>query len=151
MSAVMSSNATAWSTMTLRHKLLDTIPVVREMEDGVLYISLKYAIVSHRCCCGCGQEVVTPISPSDWRLTFHGKTFSLFPSIGNWSFPCRSHYFIRESMVLWEPNFSKNDFLSWQFQDELAKSGLERQRVHDNKKKCLLFDVLRRLLSYRHK
>jgi hypothetical protein len=34
----------------------------------------------------------SPLSPTDWKLTFDGVSVSLHPSDGNWSFPCRSHY-----------------------------------------------------------
>lgn len=128
--------------MTMRHKLIDSIPVVEDMEDGVLYVSMKYAIVSHRCCCGCGQEVVTPISPADWRLTFHGKTFSLFPSIGNWSFPCRSHYWIRENEVIWDRECTSAKFLSWRSEDDRSKSSsLGRQSPPPKIKKSLFSRV----------
>lgn len=85
--------------MKMRHRFVEFIP--DELEDGILYISITYATVLHKCCCGCGNEVVTPLSPSDWQLTFDGETISLFPSIGNWSFPCRSHYWIRKDKVVW--------------------------------------------------
>jgi Family of unknown function (DUF6527) len=65
------------------------------LDDGVLYVSMTYATASHRCFCGCGMKVVTPLSPTDWRLTFDGDSLSLHPSIGNWSYPCRSHYIRR--------------------------------------------------------
>jgi hypothetical protein len=32
-------------------------------------------------------------------MTFDGETISLYPSIGNWNFPCRSHYWIDCSRV----------------------------------------------------
>jgi hypothetical protein len=40
-----------------------------------------------------------PFTPTDWMLTFDGETVSLWPSIGNWNFKCRSHYIIRRSRV----------------------------------------------------
>ena len=64
------------------------------LEPGVLYISMEYATVLHLCCCGCGNQVVTPLAPARWRLTYDGRAVSLSPSIGNHSFPCRSHYWI---------------------------------------------------------
>ncbi len=85
--------------MKMKHKFVEFIP--DELEDGILYISIIYATVLHKCGCGCGNEVVTPLSPSDWQLTFDGEAISLFPSIGNWSFPCRSHYWIRKNKVVW--------------------------------------------------
>jgi hypothetical protein len=61
------------------------------LAEHTLYVSMEYATVAHQCCCGCGLEVVTPLSPTDWKLTYDGVSVSLHPSIGNWSFPCRSH------------------------------------------------------------
>lgn len=75
--------------------------VPRELQEGTLYISTTYATAVHRCCCGCGSKITTPLAPSEWSLTFDGETVSLSPSIGNWSFPCQSHYWIRRSEIVW--------------------------------------------------
>jgi hypothetical protein len=69
------------------------------LESGMLYISVTYCTAIHLCVYGCGNKVVTPLSPTDWELTFNGKAVSLSPSIGNWSFPCQSHYFIKQNQV----------------------------------------------------
>jgi len=92
-------------TKVLSHKFVEFIPDV--LEDGVIYISTTYATASHKCCCGCGKEVVTPISPTDWQIVFDGETVSLFPSIGNWNFACRSHYWITKNKVEWAPRWPK--------------------------------------------
>jgi hypothetical protein len=89
--------------MILVHKFVKSVP--ENMEDGVIYISVDYATAIHKCCCGCGNEVVTPFSPTDWELTFDGKTISLYPSIGNWNFQCRSHYWIARNRVEWCPKW----------------------------------------------
>ena len=68
---------------------------------GILYVSRRYATAVHLCCCGCGSEVVTPLNPAKWRLTEDSGTVSLHPSIGNWSLPCQSHYWITGSRVRW--------------------------------------------------
>jgi hypothetical protein len=75
--------------------------VPRELEPGVLYVSMEYGTVVHSCCCGCGHEVVTPLTPTDWRLSFDGEGVSLWPSVGNWNLPCQSHYVIEDNRV-WE-------------------------------------------------
>jgi len=72
-----------------------------QLEDGVLYISEKYGTAIHKCCCGCGQKVVTPLSPAKWQLRRSGEAVTLYPSIGNWNFPCQSHYWIRRNRVEW--------------------------------------------------
>lgn len=82
---------------TLHHEFVDLIP--DQIEVGIIYISLNYCTAVHKCVCGCGNEIVTPISPSGWQLTFNGETISLYPSIGNWYLPCRSHYWINKGKV----------------------------------------------------
>jgi hypothetical protein len=89
----------------LRHEFVDHVPEV--LREGTVYISIKFATATHKCCCGCGNEVVTPISPTGWTLIFDGETISLDPSIGNWSFPCQSHYWIRRNRVKWAPAWSR--------------------------------------------
>lgn len=74
--------------------------IPNEREEGKVYISIPYATAVHSCLCGCGMKVVTPIKPNKWTLTFNGEAISLSPSVGNWSFPCRSHYVIRNNRVL---------------------------------------------------
>lgn len=83
----------------IKHKFVDAIP--ETIEPGTLYVSVYFATAVHKCECGCGLEVVTPLSRSDWKLIYDGETVSLHPSIGNWSFPCRSHYWIRDGQVQW--------------------------------------------------
>ncbi len=83
--------------MILQHKFVTNIP--DQLEDGVLYISIEHCTAIHKCICGCGNEVVTPFSPTGWSLTFNGKTISLNPSIGNWNFECKSHYWIKNSKI----------------------------------------------------
>jgi hypothetical protein len=81
--------------------------VPKELDEGRLYISTEYATAVHRCCCGCGCKVTAPLAPDEWRLIFDGKTVSLEPSIGNWSFPCQSHYWIRRNRISWSGPMSK--------------------------------------------
>lgn len=38
-------------------------------------------------------------------MTYDGKTVSLHPSVGNWSFPCRSHYWIDRNEIRWSHAF----------------------------------------------
>lgn len=78
-----------------------------ELEENKVYISLDYNTAIHKCACGCGEEVVTPISPSDWKLIYNGESVSLSPSIGNWSYSCRSHYWIRDGYIVWAENWTE--------------------------------------------
>lgn len=80
-------------------RLVTAIPELPE--SGVLYVSVEYATTLHLCACGCGHEIVLGISPDDWKLCWDGQTISVSPSVGNWSLPCRSHYFVRRNCVQW--------------------------------------------------
>lgn len=82
---------------TLNHEFVTTIP--SHLNDDILYISMDYGTIAHKCCCGCGNKVITPLTPTDWKITYNGETISLFPSIGNWNLPCQSHYWIKNSEV----------------------------------------------------
>jgi len=89
---------------SLRHEYVEYIP--KHLEEGCLYICKRFKTASHLCCCGCGHKVVTPLNPTKWKLTDHGSSVSLNPSIGNWSFSCRSHYFINHGQIIWASKMS---------------------------------------------
>lgn len=108
-----------YAMTTIWHKFVELIP--DQLEDGVLYISIKYCTAIHKCCCGCQEEVVTPLSPTDWQLIFDGKTVSLYPSIGNWSFKCKSHYWIRNNKVIRSGKLSDEKINAGRYQDHLNK------------------------------
>jgi hypothetical protein len=101
------------------HEFVTAIP--EPLEESVLYISIHYATAAHLCACGCGREVVTPIAPTDWQLTFDGEVVSLHPSIGNWSFPCQSHYFIKRGRVRWAPRCSREQIDRGRERDRIGK------------------------------
>jgi Family of unknown function (DUF6527) len=105
---------------TLEHRFVRNVP--RELEPGVLYISMEYATAVHSCCCGCGDRVVTPLTPTDWRMTFDGESVSLDPSVGNWNQKCRSHYVIRRNRVLEADTWSNAQVEAERRRDKKAKA-----------------------------
>ncbi|HVO36773.1 MAG TPA: DUF6527 family protein [Candidatus Acidoferrum sp.] len=72
--------------------------------------------------CGCGEIVVTPIKPTDWTLTWNGETVTLKPSIGNWSLPCRSHYWIIEDKIIWARKWNDKEVGAGRAKDYLSKA-----------------------------
>lgn len=91
-------------TATLEPRFVEAVPAT--IEPGVLYVSMEFATTSHLCCCGCGNRVVLPLHPTAWHLRYDGKSISMSPSVGNWTFPCRSHYWIRSNQVEWSGDWS---------------------------------------------
>jgi len=103
----------------LNHEFVEYVP--EDMKDGTLYVSLTFATVLHKCFCGCGNEVVTPLSPTDWKMTFDGESISLDPSIGNWGFDCKSHYWIENNTVRWARRWTREEIDAGRAHDRLAK------------------------------
>lgn len=113
----------------LEHRFVHYIP--EQLEPGVIYISMDFATAAHGCCCGCGEQVITPFTPTDWKLTFDGETISLWPSIGNWNFPCRSHYIIKRSRILGAEPWSDAQIARGRRRDKHNK-----QNQYDEKARC---------------
>lgn len=56
------------------------------------------------CPCDRGHRLSVPLMKSvspHWRLTRHGKTISLWPSISVTDGPCDSHFWLRKNRVEW--------------------------------------------------
>lgn len=73
----------------------------RNLASAVLYVSEEFAIAGHLCACGCGEKVMTPLGTTEWHFEERNGSPSLWPSIGNWQLPCRSHYVIRDGRIIW--------------------------------------------------
>ena len=92
-------------------KIFEILPVYvdtisEELEEGKLYISLKYGIAIHLCACGCKGKTVTGLAPrwkNDWTLIDNDGKVTLRPSIGNFSGenPYHAHYFITNNKIEW--------------------------------------------------
>lgn len=104
----------------IEHRFVEAVP--ERLESCVLYVSIDFATAVHMCLCGCGQEVVTPLSPTDWKITFDGETVSLDPSVGNWSFDCQSHYWIRRNRVRWAGQMSEKQIAEVRASDRHLKA-----------------------------
>ncbi|MGV8917285.1 MAG: DUF6527 family protein [Pseudomonas sp.] len=92
------------------------------LKPGELYLAMEFATAAHLCACGCGNKVITPFSPTDWQMSFDGETVSLKPSIGNWTFKCRSHYWVRSGRIEWAGNMSQEAINAGRRRDAEAKA-----------------------------
>ena len=113
--------------VALRPVFTETFPPT--MDTGVLYVSIPYRTCGHLCCCGCGHEVITPLSPAQWSLAYDGENVSLTPSIGNWALPCRSHYWIHHGRVQWSRSYSAAEIAQNRERDRhlLARNTVEHK------------------------
>lgn len=110
--------------VTFLHEFVDSFPV--QLAERTLYVSMRFGSVAHNCACGCGNQVITPLSPTDWQLTYDGDTITLYPSIGNWNFTCQSHYWFRRNSIQWAPRWTTK-----QVEDGRAYDQWNKNRRHD--------------------
>jgi hypothetical protein len=113
----------------IEHEFVEFIP--EDLAANTVYVSIPYATAVHPCLCGCQERVVTPLSPTDWRVVFDGETVSFHPSIGNWSFPCRSHYVIERNRVRWAGRWSQDMVGAGRARDRRAKQRQFGERQED--------------------
>lgn len=123
----------------LQASFVDAFPAT--MDPAVLYISIPYRTCGHLCCCGCGQEVITPLSPAQWSFTYDGENISVSPSVGNWALPCQSHYWIHKGNVRWSRRYSP-----WEIAANRQCDGRELAR-HDGEPATRPLRKARRRLS----
>jgi len=69
-----------------------------KLADNVMYISERFQLAIHVCPCKCGIKAVTPLGSDGWTMTRENGLVSLSPSLLN---PCGTHYFIKNSSVVW--------------------------------------------------
>ncbi|MBK8484750.1 MAG: hypothetical protein IPL31_10520 [Saprospiraceae bacterium] len=99
----------------LKVKYLPTI-----LEPGVLYVSEEFEVAGHLCPCGCDNKIITPLGPTDWTFTAFNNKPTLYPSIGNWQIPCRSHYWISKGEIKWSYQWTEEQiFAGRQAEEEL--------------------------------
>ena len=75
--------------------------IPKTLEPGLLYVSEEFGAAVHLCACGCGAKVSTPLGLTEWELEETATGPSLWPSVGNWQLPCKSHYVISSGIIIW--------------------------------------------------
>ncbi|WP_366125372.1 DUF6527 family protein [uncultured Microbacterium sp.] len=88
------------------HRFVDVLPPA--LDPRVVYICGTHNIAAHLCCCGCGEEIVTPLGKAGWTLHYDGRV-TLSPSVGNGALTCGSHYIIRDSRIQWLPEITAEE------------------------------------------
>ncbi|MES2620182.1 MAG: DUF6527 family protein [Bacteroidota bacterium] len=70
-------------------------------EQNKVYISEPHSTSAHLCLCGCGQKAIMPLGGGQWWTLVKEKngTVSFIGSVGNYSFPCKSHYIITKNVA----------------------------------------------------
>ncbi|APZ33042.1 hypothetical protein BOH66_01070 [Microbacterium aurum] len=93
-------------TDSFRYLDVEFIPLT--LEPRILYVTDTYRTSAHLCACGCGTKVFLPLSPVEWTVRHDPEGVTVRPSVGNWEFPCRSHYFITGGVVQWARSWDQD-------------------------------------------
>jgi hypothetical protein len=102
-----------------KHEVVKSFP--EKLRNGTVYVTADRDLAGHLCACGCEKEVITPLSSTDWSIKLDRRGVTLNPSIGNWAYPCRSHYFIWDGNVVWEDNMSNEAIIQGRQKNKARK------------------------------
>ena len=105
----------------LRTEIVELMP--DSLNDGIIYVSPTNRVALHNCCCGCGEEVSTPLGATEYKIWINEGRVSLWPSIGNHDFPCRAHYIIDDGGVIWAGEMSREAIDAGRRHDQFLKRG----------------------------
>jgi len=127
----------------IKIKLLHVHFLPTKLESGVLYVSKEFGIAGHLCPCGCGNKIMTPLGPTDWSLAEVKGKPTLYPSIGSWQLPCKSHYWISEGKIKWSYQWSEDQIIEGRINDENRRKLYFENLDKKNKKKSIFSSLLR--------
>ena len=82
-----------------------------KLAENVVYVSEEYDVAALSCACGCGHRVNLLLGDGH-TVEDVGGFASIWPSIGVWDAPCRSHFWISEGQVRWAEKWSEEDIRS---------------------------------------
>jgi Family of unknown function (DUF6527) len=112
----------------LKIKLLRVRYVPKKLEPGFLYVAEEFGAAVHLCACGCGAKVSTPLGPTEWSLKEIANGPSLHPCIGNWQFPCKSHYWISGGEIIWAEEWTPEQIAAGQVGEDQRRRRYYEQR-----------------------
>lgn len=107
--------------------------IAKVLEPGVLYLAAEFDIAAHLCACGCGTKVTTPLGPTEWQVNETKSGPSVWPSIGNWQLPCRSHYVISGGQIRWAGQWSDERIQAGRNAEQRRREAYYAARAHDRK------------------
>lgn len=107
--------------MRFKYEAVSKTP--KELDPFTVYVNKEFEVASFLCACGCGHKV-TLLVPDGHSVENNGGFATVYPSVGVWDAPCKSHYYITGGRVDWCSSWS----------DEFIKKSMLRQRQrHEHK------------------
>lgn len=117
-----------------RIKLLKVHYLPKQLEEGFLYVSKEFGVAGHLCPCGCKSKIITPLDSTEWSFRETNGKPTLYPSIGNWQLPCKSHYWITNGLVDWSYEWTEKQIIEGrQAEEENRRSYYDQFEITDKK------------------
>lgn len=133
-----------------RIKLLKVHYLPKELEEGFLYVSEEFGVAGHLCPCGCKNKIITPLDKTEWSFKEIMNKPTLYPSIGNWQLPCKSHYWIIDGIIEWSYPWSEEQIIEGREAEEKKRKAhydnLEKKQVKKSIIKQIFDWILKKLL-----
>ncbi len=127
-----------------RIKLLKVYYLPKELEEGFLYVSKEFGVAGHLCPCGCKNKIITPLDQTEWSFKEHNNEPTLYPSLGNWELPCKSHYWITDGLIEWSYQWTEKQ-ISEGRQNEDEKRKLHFNKLNSKNKKL---SIIKRFVNW---
>lgn len=115
----------------------------KELHLGILYFSEEFSTAAHLCPCGCGSRIITPVGPVNWSLKVKKGKPTMYPSLGNWELPCRSHYWIRDGKIVWSSQWTEDEIKAGRKVEELRRETYYQKRRPKNKIKSFFQKIVK--------
>jgi hypothetical protein len=101
-----ASTLTTIPAMIYRLEKVERLPAA--LDDNVVYVSEEFELAALKCACGCGHRVNLLLGDGHTVNDVQGLA-DIWPSIGVWDAPCRSHFWIQSGRVLWAAQWSDTE------------------------------------------
>ncbi len=125
-------------------KLLKVHYLPKALEEGFLYVSDEFGVAGHLCPCGCKNKIMTPLDSLEWSFKEIDNEPTLYPSIGNWQLPCKSHYWITNGCIEWSHEWSEEEILAGREAEERKRKAYYKDLETKRTKKS----IFRRILDW---
>jgi len=117
----------------------------KELESGILYVSKEFEVAGHLCPCECGNKIITPLGYTEWTFSEFKNKATLYPSIGNWQLPCRSHYWITNGEIQWSYKWTEKQIEAGRRAEEIRRKE-HYDKLNKKREKQSLFKLIKKWL-----
>lgn len=127
-----------------RIKLIEVHYLPKQLEEGFLYVSKEFGIAGHLCPCGCKNKIITPLDSTEWSFREDNGKPTLYPSIGNWQLPCKSHYWINNGLIDWSYEWTEKQIIEGrQAEEKNRRSYYDQFEITDKR-----LSIFKRIINW---